>query len=55
MTGSEFKKLIDDAGYSMYTLADRWDVGKSTLYDEAQKDEVRGLYADAVRTLQRDT
>jgi len=54
MTGTEFQSIIERTGHSIYTLKERWGVGKSTIHRECQRDEVRGLYEDAARTLLRE-
>jgi IS30 family transposase len=54
MTGDEFRSIIERTGHSAYTLEDRWGVGKSTIHRECQREEVRGLYEDAARTLERE-
>jgi len=48
MTGTEFQSIIERTGHSVRSLADRWGVGRSTISRECQRDEVRGLYRDAI-------
>jgi IS30 family transposase len=54
MTGDEFRKQIEDAGVSRRQLAKRWGVAHTTVNDECKKDEVRGLYRDAIRQVRRE-
>jgi hypothetical protein len=48
MTGDEFQKLRKRTGHTLRSLQDRWGVDYRTVHAEEQKDEVRGLYADAL-------
>lgn len=48
MTGTEFRKRIKRTGLSRRQLAKRWGVAHTTVNDECKKDEVRGLYRDAI-------
>jgi|APHM01.1.fsa_nt_gi hypothetical protein len=48
MTGDEFKKLRQKLG-SLRDVAEAWGITKSTLQREEQKEEVRRLYAAAIR------
>jgi len=54
MTGKQFQKRIEESGYSQRQLAKRWGVAHTTVNDECQKDEVRGLYRDAIRQVRRE-
>jgi len=48
MTGAEFQNTIERTGLSRRQLAERWGVAHTTVNDECKKDEVRGLYRDAI-------
>jgi len=48
MTGTEFRDAIERTGLSRRQLAKRWGVSHTTVNDECQKDDVRGLYRDAI-------
>ena len=48
MTGKQFWECIERTGLSPHGLSDRWGVSHTVIYDEAKKDEVRGLYRSAV-------
>ena len=48
MTGTEFRDAIERTGLSRRQLAERWGVSHTTVNDETRKDEVRGLYRDAI-------
>jgi len=48
MTGTEFQDCIERTGLSRRRLAERWGVSHTTVNDETRKDEVRGLYRDAI-------
>jgi len=48
MTGTEFQDCIERTGFSRRQLAERWGVSHTTVNDETRKDEVRGLYRDAI-------
>ena len=48
MTGSEFKKLRQQLG-TLREVADRWGVSHMTIGREERKNEVRRLYAAAIR------
>lgn len=50
MTGDQFQKHIEeDTPYSQRQLAERWGVSHTTIQRVCDKEEVRGLYADAIR------
>jgi transcriptional regulator with XRE-family HTH domain len=49
MTGDEFQQKLEEAGYSQRQLAERWGVSHTTIQRVRQAQEVRGLYADAIR------
>jgi len=49
MTGDEFQEKVEDSGYSQRQLAERWGVSHTTIQRVCQAQEVRGLYADAIR------
>jgi transposase len=49
MTGDEFQQKVEDSGYSQRHLAERWGVSHTTIQRVCQAQEVRGLYADAIR------
>jgi len=48
MTGDQFRNRIERTGLSPHDLSDRWGVSHTVIYDECKKDEVRGLYRDAI-------
>jgi len=48
MSGSEFRQIMQNCGHTVRSLADRWGVSKSTVARECDRDEVRGLYRDAI-------
>jgi len=48
MTGDQFRNHIERTGLSRRQLAKRWGVAHTTVNDECKKDEVRGLYRDAI-------
>jgi len=48
MTGTEFQSIIERTSLSRRQLAKRWGVAHTTVNDECKKDEVRGLYRDAI-------
>ena len=48
MSGDQFRDAIERAGLSRRQLAERWGVSHTTVNDECQKREVRGLYRDAI-------
>jgi transposase len=48
MTGTEFRDAIERTGLSRRQMAERWGVSHTTVNDETRKDEVRGLYRDAI-------
>jgi IS30 family transposase len=48
MTGDEFQQKVEDSGYSQRQLAERWGVSHTTIQRECRRDEVRGLYRDAI-------
>jgi len=54
MTGNQFRDHIERTGLSRRQLAKRWGVAHTTVNDECQKDEVRGLYRDAIRQVRRE-
>ena len=54
MTGEQFRDLRQGLDLSLRELADRWGVDKRTIHREERKLEVRGLYADAIRRVQRE-
>lgn len=49
MTGAEFQEKLEETGYSQRQIADRWGVSHTTIQRVCQAQEVRGLYADAIR------
>jgi len=50
MTGDEMTHIRKEVlGLTLIELAERWDIGKSTIQKEEKKDRVRGLYEDAIR------
>jgi transposase len=49
MTGKEFQEKLKETGYSQRQLAERWGVSHTTIQRVCQAQEVRGLYADAIR------
>ena len=49
MPGEQFQKRIEESGYSQRQLAERWGVSHTTIQRVCQAQEVRGLYADAIR------
>jgi len=49
MTGDEFQQKLEETGYSQRQLAERWSVSHTTIQRVCQAQEVRGLYADAIR------
>jgi hypothetical protein len=48
MTGTEFQERIEASEYSQREIADRWGVSHTTIQRECDRDEVRGLYRDAI-------
>jgi len=54
MTGQQFREAIDRSEYSQRELAKRWGVSHTTIQRECNRDEVRGLYADAIRQVMRE-
>jgi len=48
MTGTEFQKLRKRTGHTLRSLAERWGINFRTVHAEEKKNEVRGLYADAL-------
>jgi len=48
MTGTEFEEKIERSGFSRRLLAQRWGVSHTTVNEETRKEEVRGLYRDAI-------
>jgi len=54
MTGQQFQKRIEGSGYSQRQLAERWGVSHTTIQRECRRDEVRGLYRDAIRQVRRE-
>lgn len=48
MTSDQFRNHIERTGLSRRQLAKRWGVAHTTVNDECKKDEVRGLYRDAI-------
>ena len=54
MTGQQFQKCIEQSGYSQRQLAKRWGVSHTTIQRECRREEVRGLYRDAIRQVGRE-
>jgi IS30 family transposase len=54
MTGQQFQKCIEQSGYSQRQLAERWGVSHTTIQRECRREEVRGLYRDAIRQVGRE-
>jgi len=48
MTGDQFREHLERTGLSRRQLAKRWGVAHTTVNDECKKDDVRGLYRDAI-------
>lgn len=48
MTGQQFRDRIQRSGYSQRELADRWGVSHTTIQRECAREQVRGLYRDAI-------
>jgi predicted transcriptional regulator len=48
MTGSEFKELMKNLGYTQIALAHRWGVVRQTIARLCQADWVDPVYADAL-------
>lgn len=55
MTGTEFQQIIEEGPYSQRQLADRWGVSHTTIQRECRREEVRGLYRDAIRQVRRES
>lgn len=53
MTGDRFRRLREELGFTLRELAERWGVHNRTINREEQKDEVRGLYRDAILCVKR--
>jgi IS30 family transposase len=51
MTGTEFRERIEASEYSQRELAKRWGVSHTTIQRECDRDEVRGLYRDAIKQI----
>lgn len=54
MTGEEFQDRIQQSEYSQRELAKRWGVSHTTIQRECARDEVRGLYRDAILRVTED-
>lgn len=48
MTGQQFQKRIEESAYSQRQLAECWGVSHTTIQRECRREEVRGLYRDAI-------